>query len=164
MVEALIGFGGNQGAVVDSFIAARSALAALPQTRLLASSALYQTAPQGGIEQPDFLNAVVRIETAQSATTLLADLLQIEQQLGRVRAERYGPRRIDLDLLLYGDQQFSEPGLTVPHPRIQERAFVLTPLLELLGDIELAGKRLSQWLERLPEQRVLRLSTPKHWS
>ena len=102
-------------------------------------SARYETAPVGVTDQPDFLNAVAQIETALPATDLLDALLNIENKLGRVRTLRWGPRVIDLDLLLYGDAQIALPNLTVPHPRLRERAFVLVPLAEIAPGLVLPG-------------------------
>jgi 2-amino-4-hydroxy-6-hydroxymethyldihydropteridine diphosphokinase len=113
-------------------------------------------------DQPDFINAVARIGTSLDPQDLLAGLLAIEQQAGRVRnAERWGPRRIDLDLLLYGDQQIAMEGLQVPHPRIAERAFVLLPLAELDPLIVLPGQgRIADLLQRLDLSGCNRLPSP----
>jgi 2-amino-4-hydroxy-6-hydroxymethyldihydropteridine diphosphokinase len=94
-------------------------------------SSLYDTEPLGETDQPNFLNAVARLHTDLSARQLLWNLQLIERRLGRVRGKRWGPRTIDLDLLLYGDVVMEEPGLRVPHPELMRRAFVLVPLLEL---------------------------------
>ena len=102
-------------------------------------SSLYKTAPVGMTEQPDFLNAVVEIQTTLPALELLGVLLHIEKKMGRVRTIRWGPRVIDLDLLLYGEQQIALPNLTVPHPRLRERAFVLVPLAEIAPGLVLPG-------------------------
>jgi 2-amino-4-hydroxy-6-hydroxymethyldihydropteridine diphosphokinase len=99
---------------------------------VVAVSSFRETEPVGYLEQPDFLNAAVELETTLGPRELLDALLAVERSLGRTRGgERYGPRTIDLDLLLYGDEQVDEPGLTVPHPRLHERGFVLEPLAEL---------------------------------
>jgi 2-amino-4-hydroxy-6-hydroxymethyldihydropteridine diphosphokinase len=104
-------------------------------------STLRETEPWGYADQPMFLNAVAELDTDLTADALLGRLLEVERELGRVRtAERYGPRTIDLDLLLYGDERIDEPGLVVPHPRLQERLFVLEPLAELAPDREIPGK------------------------
>lgn len=114
-------------------------LARLPQTRLLARSSLYLTKPVGYTDQPDFINAVALIETELPAWQLLEHLLAIEQRHGRRREFRNAPRTLDLDLLLYDDLVMHEPGLTLPHPRMHERAFVLTPLLEIAPDCAIPG-------------------------
>ncbi|HEY2803503.1 MAG TPA: 2-amino-4-hydroxy-6-hydroxymethyldihydropteridine diphosphokinase, partial [Actinomycetota bacterium] len=104
---------------------------------------VYETSPVGGPEQDDFLNAVVGISTELEPHALLEALQGIENELGRVRAERFGPRTIDLDLLLYGGEEIDDPELTVPHPRMHERAFVVVPLTELgAGDVIPNGRRL----------------------
>ena len=102
-------------------------------------SSLYETAAVGVTDQPDFLNAVAEVQTTLSATLLLDALLNLENLLGRVRTFRWGPRVIDLDLLLYGDEQIGLPHLTVPHPRLRERAFVLAPLAEVAPGLRLPG-------------------------
>ena len=102
-------------------------------------SSLYETAAVGVTDQPDFLNAVAEVATTLSAAALLDALLNLENLLGRKRTFRWGPRVIDLDLLLYGDEQITLPTLTVPHPRLSERAFVLVPLAEIAPDLVLPG-------------------------
>ena len=98
-------------------------------------SALHETAPVGVTDQPDFLNAVAEIRTTLPPAELLARILQLERQMGRVRTQRWGPRVLDIDILLYGAQALALPGLTVPHPRMAERAFVLRPLAEIAPDL-----------------------------
>jgi 2-amino-4-hydroxy-6-hydroxymethyldihydropteridine diphosphokinase len=109
--------------------------------RVLRSSRVYETDPIGGPPQPDYLNAVVEVETEGSARDLLEVCREAEQALGRVRTERWGPRVIDLDILTFGSEQIDEPDLQVPHPRMHERGFVLIPLLELEADPLLPGSR-----------------------
>ena len=116
------------------------ALAALPESRLLARSRLYRTPPWGITGQPDFINAAARLETSLSPRDLLGALVAIETRAGRVRGVRNGPRVLDLDLLLYGDRQIDEPGLVVPHPRLHERAFVLLPLADIAPELEVPGQ------------------------
>jgi 2-amino-4-hydroxy-6-hydroxymethyldihydropteridine diphosphokinase len=127
---AYIGLGANLG---DREANLRAALERLAELGPLRVSSFRETDPVGVIDQPRFVNAVAELETDLSARDLLERLLEIERQLGRVRSreERWGPRTIDLDLLLYGDEVIDEPGLTVPHPRLAERRFVLEPLHEL---------------------------------
>ena len=140
-VTAYVGLGSNlhdPGAQVDR---ALRALSELPQTALLARSHSYRTRPWGGVAQPDFINAVARVETGLDAQTLMDALLAIERRLGRTReGERYGPRIIDLDLLVYGDAVIDLPGLRIPHPRLAERAFVLVPLAELAPALVVPGQ------------------------
>jgi 2-amino-4-hydroxy-6-hydroxymethyldihydropteridine diphosphokinase len=107
--------------------------------QVLAVSRLRETEPIGVVDQPPFLNGAVAIETAWAPRDLLDLLLEIERSLGRVRGERWGPRTIDLDLLVYGDQVVDEPGLRVPHPHLHERRFALEPLAELEPQLDLPG-------------------------
>jgi 2-amino-4-hydroxy-6-hydroxymethyldihydropteridine diphosphokinase len=111
------------------------------EVEVLAVSSLRETDPVGYLDQPRFLNGAVEVETTLAARELLALLLEIERRLGRVRGEgpRFGPRTIDLDLLLYGDETIGEAGLQVPHPRLAERPFVLEPLAELDPALEIPG-------------------------
>lgn len=142
-VVACIGLGGNIGDVPDALARAFDALGRLPGTRLLRASPLYRT-PAWGVEaQPDFVNAAATVETTLPAGDLLAHLLGIERALGRTRAadgsDRWGPRSVDLDLLLYGDAVIDEPGLRVPHPRLHERAFALLPLAAIAPEAVIPG-------------------------
>ena len=135
MTVAYVGLGANLG---DREAAIRAAAAALPATRL---STIRETEPWGYADQPPFLNAVAEVETDLSPRALLERLLEIERSLGRRRGgPRWGPRTIDLDLLLFGAQTIDEPGLIVPHPRLAERAFVLEPLAELAPSLLVVGK------------------------
>jgi 2-amino-4-hydroxy-6-hydroxymethyldihydropteridine diphosphokinase len=126
------------------------ALAALPQTTLSARSRLYRTKPWGVADQPDFINAAARLETALAPRALLDALLAIEAGAGRVRGARNGPRILDLDLLLYGDRIIDEPDFVLPHPRLHERAFVLLPLTDVASGLEIPGHgRVADLLARL---------------
>ena len=135
MTRAYVGVGANLG---DRETTIRAALAALPG--VVAVSELRETEPVGVVDQPPFLNGAAALDTELSARELLDVLLDVERQLGRERRERWGPRTIDLDLLLYGDETIEEPGLTVPHPRLHERRFALEPLLDLDPELELPGR------------------------
>jgi 2-amino-4-hydroxy-6-hydroxymethyldihydropteridine diphosphokinase len=132
-MKAYVGLGSNLGEREVLLKAALEHLAQLPETRLGRVSSLYDTAPVGELDQPNFLNAVAQVETALTARQLLWNLLLIERRLGRVRhaASRYGPRTIDLDLILYGDLVVDTEDLRVPHPEMHRRAFVLVPLAEI---------------------------------
>lgn len=132
-MKAYVGLGSNLGERETLIRLALEQLAALPETTLGRVSSLYDTAPVGELDQPNFLNAVAVVETDLTARQLLWNLLLIERRLGRVRGagSRYGPRTIDLDLLLFGDLVVDEPELVVPHPELARRAFVLVPLVEL---------------------------------
>lgn len=140
-VVAFVGLGGNLGDAAATVGAALQALRGLPATRLLRASRLYRTPAWGLQQQPDFINAVAMLETGLDAPTLLAALLGTERDFGRVRegATRWGPRVLDLDLLLYGQAVIQAPGLSVPHPHLHERAFVLLPLLEIAPETVIPG-------------------------
>jgi 2-amino-4-hydroxy-6-hydroxymethyldihydropteridine diphosphokinase len=117
-----------------------AALAQLPHTQLIARSSLYRSAPVGYADQPDFVNAAAAISTALGARALLDALLAIERVHGRVRAFANAPRTLDLDILLYGEHVIDEPGLSVPHPRMHQRAFVVVPLAEIAPQAVVPGR------------------------
>ncbi|MGE5508099.1 MAG: biotin--[acetyl-CoA-carboxylase] ligase [Chitinophagales bacterium] len=162
MKGVYVGLGGNICDRAGNLFRARVALAALPGTRVVARSRLYETEPVGLREQPWFLNQVVEVETELAPEELLPSLLDIEQRLGRVRTVRWGPRPVDLDLLLFGEETRSSPALTLPHPRLTERAFVVQPLAELAPELTLpGGTSVAALAERLgqaggPEVRLWR--------
>jgi 2-amino-4-hydroxy-6-hydroxymethyldihydropteridine diphosphokinase len=132
VTRAYVGLGSNVGDRERMLWSAIHMLAFNPEVDVAAVSTFRETAPVGYLDQPDFVNAAVAVDTDLSARALLDLLLSIELELGRTRdGPRFGPRTIDLDLLLYGDETIVEPGLTVPHPRLHERRFVLEPLAEL---------------------------------
>lgn len=136
-VIACIGLGGNLGDAAATLRTAIAALDHLPRTRLLRASRLYRTPAWGGVAQADFINAAACIETRLWPQALLDAMLALERGFGRDRdnpAPRWGPRTLDLDLLLYGDMIIDEPGLRVPHPHLHQRAFVLVPLSEIAPD------------------------------
>ena len=135
MPTAYIGLGSNLG---DRDATIRAAIASLPG--VVAVSKLRETEPVGVVDQPRFLNGAARLETELSARQLLDALLAVERELGRERRERWGPRTIDLDLLLYGNETLDEPGLTVPHPHLHERRFALEPLAELNPELVIPGR------------------------
>ena len=138
-VRAYVALGANIGEPVRHLRAAAADLAALPGTRVVARSSLYRSAPVGLVDQPDFINAVVAIDTSLEALPLLQALLAIEARHGRVRSVPNAPRTLDLDLLMHGDAIMASAELTLPHPRMHERAFVLLPLLEIAPDAVLPG-------------------------
>ncbi len=139
MTLAYVALGSNLGNPRQQVLDAMAALAGLPDTRVLRRSALYRTPPWGVLEQPPFVNAVVELDTALSPPALLQELLALEQRAGRVRAERNGPRTLDLDLLHVDGVQLDHPQLTLPHPRMAERAFVLLPLHDVAPALCLPG-------------------------
>lgn len=138
---ALVGLGGNVGDAAATLRHAFKELDALPQTRLLRASKLYRSKAWGRTDQADFINAVAMLQTGLDARELLDALLGIEHDAGRERRadERWGPRTLDLDLLLYGDAVIDEPGLHIPHPHLHERSFALVPLVEIAPDAMIPG-------------------------
>jgi 2-amino-4-hydroxy-6-hydroxymethyldihydropteridine diphosphokinase len=138
--SAFVGIGSNLGDREGNFRRAVELLSAEDGIDVVAVSEIRETDPVGPVEQGPFLNGAVRIETGLAPRELLERLLAVEERLGRVRRERWGPRTIDLDLLLYGDDVVDEPGLTVPHPRLHERRFALEPLSDLAPSLEIPGK------------------------
>ena len=134
---AFLGLGSNLGDRLTNLQGALDLLQAEPGLRVAASSRVWETVPVGGPPQPDYLNAVIGVETDLSARDLLEVAHRVEARLGRVRKERWGARSIDVDLLLYDEESIEEADLVVPHPRLRERAFVLLPLLELAEDVTL---------------------------
>jgi 2-amino-4-hydroxy-6-hydroxymethyldihydropteridine diphosphokinase len=140
MENVYIGLGSNLADPAAQVAAGFRALARLPQTRLIARSHLYRSAPWGRADQPEFINAAARLETALEPRELLGHLLEIERAAGRERdGTRWGPRVLDLDILAYGDRRIAESGLQVPHPHLPERAFVLVPLAEIAPDLDIPG-------------------------
>jgi len=137
MTRVHVGLGSNLDDPRRQLESAFEALAALPETVLVTRSSLYRSAPMGPADQPDYLNAVAALDTELAPLALLDALQDIEQAQRRVRSRRWGPRTLDLDLLLYGDRQIDLPRLQVPHPGMHQRCFVLLPLLEVAGDIEI---------------------------
>jgi 2-amino-4-hydroxy-6-hydroxymethyldihydropteridine diphosphokinase len=153
-VQAWIGLGSNRGNPARLLEEAIARIEALPETSIRQCSGLYRTKPWGLKDQPDFLNAVACLETSLGPKALLRSLQDIETALGRVReGPRWGPRRLDLDLLCYEDVRLVSAQLTLPHPHMHERAFVLVPLLELAPDLFIPG--------RGPAAEQLALLTPE---
>lgn len=168
MSTAWIGLGANLGDPPATFRNALDRLDALESVAVRSVSPVYRTAPWGRGGQPDFLNAVAGLETQRSPQALLAALLAIETDLGRVRdGERWGPRKIDLDLLVFGDRVVDEPGLRLPHPRLIERAFVLIPLADLAPDLVVPGAgRVDECLAALDDKQLgsVRPAEPLDWT
>ncbi|SCY61087.1 2-amino-4-hydroxy-6-hydroxymethyldihydropteridinediphosphokinase [Nitrosospira sp. Nl5] len=138
--QAFIALGSNLDDPALQVRLAFDELARLPSSRLLRHSSLYRSAPIGGLDQPDFINAVAQIETGLAPHDLLKALLGIERCHGRVRAYPNAPRTLDLDMLIYDDLQCDERCLVLPHPRMHQRAFVLQPLLEIAPDCHIPGR------------------------
>ena len=157
-VTAYIGLGANLDEPAEQVRTAARELAGVRDTRLVAVSSLYRTAPVGYLDQPEFINAVAEVETALAPRALLDALLGIERRHGRVRDFPNAPRTLDLDLLLYGEEAVIEPGLTIPHPRMHERAFVMVPLAEIAPEAAIPGHgRARDLLASLDSAAVFRL-------
>jgi 2-amino-4-hydroxy-6-hydroxymethyldihydropteridine diphosphokinase len=137
--RTVIAMGSNLGDRMDYLQGGLDGLFDTPRISFLAVSPVYETAPVGGPEQPDYLNAVVIAETSMPAQAVLERCLSLEDAYGRVRDERWGPRTLDLDLIIYGDEVSNSPGLTLPHPRAHERAFVLAPWLDADPQAQIPG-------------------------
>ncbi|MCO5133813.1 MAG: 2-amino-4-hydroxy-6-hydroxymethyldihydropteridine diphosphokinase [Phyllobacteriaceae bacterium] len=150
--RAWIGLGGNVGDVRRSMRQAVAGIGALPGTRVEAASSLYRTKPWGDADQDDFLNACIRISTALAPRDLLAELKRIENDLKRRKTRRWGPRTIDLDILVYEGVEGEWEGLILPHPRAAQRIFVIRPLCDIDPQLEIAGKPASAWLDALVEK------------
>jgi len=156
--QAYIGFGSNLGNRLNNCKNAIEALAALPFCSLFKASSFYETSPVGLVEQPAFINGVVLLETAEDAHWLFGQMVEIEKTFGRIRALKWGPRSIDLDLLFFDDQIINTPELSVPHPLLHERRFVLEPLNEVAPNFRhpCLGKSVADLLDDLNDgdQRV----------
>lgn len=159
-MRAYLGLGGNMGDRLSLLSQAVKLLDLTQGISVNRISSIYETAPVGLLEQPHFYNLVVEIQTTLTPAELLRVALAIEKKLHRVRHKRWGPRTIDIDLLLYDDRIIQREELEIPHPRMHERAFVLVPLMEIAGDIAIpgTGTRLSQYIAQLPaEQEITKL-------
>ena len=162
-MKVYIGLGSNLANPETQVLSAQQDLAKLPLTQHIAMSSLYKSPPMGPKDQPDYINAVVALETSLSPNDLLSRLQEIEQQHGRVRQRHWGERTLDLDILLYGDEQINEPHLHVPHKGIAERPFVLYPLAEIAPNLlipkfghitELLASCPKDGLERLEKNEI----------
>jgi 2-amino-4-hydroxy-6-hydroxymethyldihydropteridine diphosphokinase len=159
MADVLIALGGNVGDVRTTFKTAITNICGMTQAALLARSSDYATPPWGDRQQARFINACIEIETTLDPHALLFTLHKIEQKFGRdrINERRWGPRTLDLDLIAYDDVSIQKPELTLPHPRLFERAFVLVPLAEIAPDRLIAGQSVSSALAKLPTAGIERL-------
>jgi 2-amino-4-hydroxy-6-hydroxymethyldihydropteridine diphosphokinase len=141
-IRAYVGLGGNVGDVEETMMEALMAIDGLPQTSIRAQSRLYRSPPWGRTDQDDFINAVIELRTRLAPRVLLDYLLEVETRFGRVRGEgdKWGPRTLDLDLLVFGEEILDLPGMHVPHPHLHERAFVLVPLAEIANMLQIPGR------------------------
>ena len=157
-IDVYIGLGSNLDDPVKQLNKALAAISHLPETELTTMSSFYRTQPVGPQDQPDYINAVARARTRLPAVVMLGELQNIEQQQGRVRTTQWGPRTIDLDLLLYGGEIINSPGLQVPHPEMHRRGFVLYPLAEISPQINIPGRgMLKELLKNLDAHRICKL-------
>ncbi len=165
MTRAVLSLGANLGDPRAQLAAALTALDADPALAVTAVSHAYETAPIGRTDQPPFVNVSALVETALPASDLLARTQAVEDALGRVRVERWGPRTVDIDVIAFGDLRQDDPALTLPHPRAHERAFVLIPWLELDADARLPGfGPVDALAAALPDQDVRRAGRLEGWS
>ena len=155
-LEATLGLGGNLGDPVAAFAAALTRLRGHDAITLTGISSVWRTAPWGKLDQPEFRNMAVLLETSLPAEDLLDLCLAIERESGRERGERWGPRTLDIDILTYGGQTIDRPGLQVPHPRIAERAFVLAPLAEIAPEEMIGGFKVGALLAATADSDVKR--------
>jgi 2-amino-4-hydroxy-6-hydroxymethyldihydropteridine diphosphokinase len=164
VAEALVGLGGNIGDVRATLDRAIAMLCGAGDIRLLARSSDYRTPPWGVEDQPPFINACVELETGLTPHELLARAQAVERALGRERAQerRWGPRAVDIDLLAYDDETLRTPDLTLPHPRLLARAFVLVPLAEIVPERRIAGVRVRDALARVDASGIVRLAPAVH--
>lgn len=158
-----LSLGGNIGDPAKAMGAALRMLDADPSTEVVAVSSLYRTPPWGKTDQPDFLNSAAELRTSLSPRELLDVCLEAERKLKRVRQERWGPRLIDIDILVFGDRTVRESGLEIPHPRMLERAFVLFPLVEIAPNFEMKGRKLVDWLADVDTTGIERDSSGQDW-
>jgi 2-amino-4-hydroxy-6-hydroxymethyldihydropteridine diphosphokinase len=162
MAQALVALGGNVGDVRDTLARAIAALCDGKTVRLLARSSDYRTPPWGVSDQPPFVNLCIAVETELAPQALLERAQAVERQFGRrrERERRWGPRPLDIDLIAYDDIALATPGLTLPHPRWSERAFVLVPLMEIAPDRLIAGRRVRDALAQVDASGIEKLPPP----
>lgn len=157
-MQVFIGLGSNLEQPKQQVASAVDDLAALPQTRVVAASSFYLSPPMGPQDQPDYINAVVELDTTLSAHDLLDGLQKIEQNHGRIRKRHWGERTLDLDLLIYGEQIWDDERLNVPHPGLSERAFVVYPLAEIAPDLMVPNMgHIKQIKSRCPQDGLQKL-------
>lgn len=161
--RVFISLGGNIGDPARAMADALGMIDAEPSTEVVAVSSLYRTPPWGKIDQPDFLNAAAELATRLEPRALLDLCLDAERRLKRVRAERWGPRLIDIDVLTFGDRTIREAGLDIPHPRMLERGFVLVPLAEIAPDALVGGRALAERAAGADRAGIVRVDGPVDW-
>lgn len=161
--RAYVGIGGNIGDPRATMATALHMLDADRDVSVVSVSSLYKTPPWGITDQPDFLNAAAALSTTLNPRDLLALCLETERVLHRVRDQRWGPRSVDLDVLIFGDVEIDEPGLELPHPRMMDRAFVLVPLLEIEPDLAVGNVRLDERLKAIGRDGIDLVEDPNWW-
>jgi 2-amino-4-hydroxy-6-hydroxymethyldihydropteridine diphosphokinase len=164
VVTAALGLGGNIGDPAMAMALALQALNERTDCEVFAVSNVYRTPPWGKLDQADFFNCCALVKTTLPPAQLLDVCLGLERSMKRVRLERWGPRTLDIDILLYGDHSVAEPHLSIPHPRMLERAFVLRPLADIAANMMLSGKPVTQWLEQVDSTDIsLAIAEPQWW-
>nr|WP_273032290.1 2-amino-4-hydroxy-6-hydroxymethyldihydropteridine diphosphokinase [Pseudaminobacter soli] len=161
--RVFLSLGGNIGDPATAMGDALRILDADSRTEVVAVSSLYRTPPWGKLDQPDFLNAAAELVTSHEPREFLELCLDAERRLKRERRERWGPRLIDIDILLFGDRNIAEPGLEVPHPRMRERAFVLVPLTEIAPDLQIQGVPVARLLDGVERAGIERQDLGRDW-
>jgi 2-amino-4-hydroxy-6-hydroxymethyldihydropteridine diphosphokinase len=151
-IRAILSLGGNVGDVVAAFASAACDLNAHPDIDVTGQSSLWRTKPWGLADQPDFLNMALAVETALTPEALLDECQSIEKGQGRIRVQRWGPRTLDIDIVVFGTLEVRTERLTLPHPRAHERGFVLAPLCEIAPDAVLGGRSAAEWLKDLSSE------------
>ncbi len=158
-----MGLGGNVGDVLSNMAGALTYLDRHPDIRLVSVSPVYKTPPWGITEQDWFHNACAELETALTPDELLEQCLGAEKNLKRIRKERWGPRNIDLDILIFGVLEVAHENLTIPHPRMHERIFVLKPLADLVPDLPINGRAVREWLADLDDEPLEQIVLEENW-
>lgn len=161
--RVFLSLGGNLGDPAKAMGAALRLIEADPETDVVAVSSLFRTPPWGKLDQPDFLNVAAEVLTGLAPRAFLDLCLEAERRLKRERRERWGPRLIDIDILMFGERSISEPGLELPHPRMSQRAFVLVPLVEIAPGLEIDGKPISFYLDAVGRAGIKRLPSGPDW-
>lgn len=158
-VTAYLGLGSNIGNRTEQIEHAIDLIQGTSGIRIMKCSSIYKTEPIGYTDQPEFYNSVIQIQTSLQPNELLSVILNIEKKLDRIRTIRWGPRTIDIDILMYGNQIVDEPHLKIPHIQLTKRAFVLVPLLEIAGSILVPGttNKLTYYIEQLEDQKIDRI-------
>jgi 2-amino-4-hydroxy-6-hydroxymethyldihydropteridine diphosphokinase len=161
--RVFLGLGGNLGDPQASMAAALRILDDDAGTRVVTVSSVYRTPPWGKTDQPDFLNAAAEIATTHEPRALLALCLDAERALKRERRERWGPRIVDIDILVFGNRLIREPGLEIPHPRIFERAFVIVPLAEIAPGLRILGSLIADALKAMDTTGIVQQPSGREW-